>query len=70
MKEQVLLSYKKGITRTPSDLLCEDGDLAECVNLEVRNEELVPMEMPVDMGVTLASGEELVHVHNISQVGR
>lgn len=70
MKEQVLLSYKKGITRTPSDLLCEDGDLAECVNLEVRNEELVPMEMPVDMGVTLASGEELVHVHNIGQVGR
>lgn len=70
MKEQVLLSYEKGITRTPSDFLCEDGDLAECVNLEVRNEELVPMEMPVDMGVTLASGEELVYVHNISQAGR
>lgn len=70
MKEQVILSYTKGITRTPSDFLCEDGELAECVNLEVKGQELVPIEMPVDMGVTLGANEELVYVHNIGQSSR
>ena len=70
MKEQILLLYKKGITRTPSDLLCSDGELAECVNLEVKGEELVPMEMPVDIGVSLNTNEELICVHNISQINR
>lgn len=70
MKEIKTISYLKGITRTPSDFLCEDGDLAECVNLEVRGQELVPIEMPVYMGVTLGAGEELVYVHAISQQDR
>lgn len=70
MKDQVLLSYTKGITRTPSDFLCGDGELAESINLSVKGEELVPMELPVDMGVTLGANEELIYVHSISQVDR
>lgn len=63
MKEQVVLSYTKGIVNTPSDVLSEDGMLDECVNLEVKSGELVPMEMPVKIGVTLDEGEKLVLVH-------
>lgn len=65
MKEKVVISYSKGITHSPSDLVCDDGELEECVNLEVRNGELVPMEMPVPIGVTLGSEEVLVLVHDI-----
>ena len=65
MKEKILLSYTHGITNSPSDTLCGDGELAECVNLELKNQELVPMEMPVKLGFSLAEGEKLVHVHNI-----
>ena len=64
MKEKILLTYRKGITHSPSDMLCEDGDLEECVNLEVKGQELVPMEMPVKLGFSLESGESLILVHN------
>lgn len=70
MKEKILLSYTHGITNSPSDTLCGDGELAECVNLELKNQELVPMEMPVKLGFTLASGEKLVLVHNIKTGGK
>lgn len=70
MKEKVLISYLKGITRTPSDLLNTDGELAECVNLEVRNEELSPVEMPVKMGVFMDEGERLMLVHHIKSSGK
>jgi hypothetical protein len=64
MKEKVVLTYSKGITHSPSDLICGDGELEECVNLEVKNGELVPMEMPVKLGVSLAEGEKLLLVHD------
>lgn len=64
MKEKVLLSYGKGITHSPSDLLCGDGELEECVNLEVKEGELVPMEMPVMLPFSLEEGEYLLLVHN------
>ena len=70
MKEKILLSYTHGITNSPSDTLCGDGELAECVNLELKNQELVPMEMPVKLGFTLDSGEKLVLVHNIKTGGK
>lgn len=65
MKEKVVISYSKGISHSPSDLLCGDGELEECVNLEVRNGEIAPMEMPVPIGVKLNPGEVLVLVHDI-----
>lgn len=42
------ISYKAGITRTPSDFLCQDGELAECINLTTDNEELKPIVMPAE----------------------
>ena len=70
MKEKILLSYAKGITNSPSDLLCSDGELAECVNLEVKDGELVPAEMPVKMCVSMDEDEVLVLVHNIKSYGK
>lgn len=64
MKEKVIISYGKGITHSPSDILCNDGDLEECVNLEVRDGELVPMEMPVKLPFSLSEGERLILIHN------
>ena len=32
MEQEHRISYKAGITRTPSDFLCSDGELAECIN--------------------------------------
>ena len=54
--ERKNIAYTKGITRSPSDMLCSDGELAECVNLEVRNEELVPMEIPSKLGFSCSEG--------------
>ena len=64
MMEKIIISYAKGITHSPSDLICTDGELEDCVNIEVRNEELVPMEMPVKLPFSLDAGERLVLIHN------
>lgn len=64
MKEQKIISYAKGITHSPSDMICGDGELEECVNLEVKSEELVPMEMPVKLPFSLGTEEKLLLVHN------
>ena len=62
MKEKVIISYGKGITHSPSDILCNDGDLEECVNLEVKNGELSPTEMPSVLGLELEEGERIIEL--------
>jgi len=64
MKEKVIISYGKGITHSPSDILCNDGDLEDCVNLEVKNGELSPTEMPSLLELELGVDERLILVHN------
>lgn len=60
------ISYLKGITRSPSDLLCSDGELAECINLEVKNQEIVPMDLPNELSISLDNNEKLLYIHTIS----
>lgn len=48
MKEEKRITYQAGITRTPSDFLCKDGELAECINLTTDNEELKPVVQPAE----------------------
>lgn len=66
MKEEKRITYQAGITRTPSDFLCKDGELAECINLTTDHEELKPLVQPaltVEIGIQnimLA----YVHSHN------
>lgn len=61
MKQEKRITYRAGITRTPSDFLCQDGELAECINLTTDDEELKPMVKPV--GLMQASGRTLLYVH-------
>lgn len=46
MEQEHRITYKAGITRSPSDFLCQDGELAECINLTTDNEELKPIVQP------------------------
>lgn len=70
MKEQAVISYASGMTNMPSDFTCNDGDLSECVNLEVKNGELKPVEMPVKLPFTLSGSQKLLYVHTIKETGR
>lgn len=56
MEQEHRITYKAGITRTPSDFLCQDGELAECINLTTDNEELKPMVQPAEY-ITSATGQ-------------
>lgn len=39
-KTEHRIVYKAGVTRRPSDFLCQDGELAECINMATDGEEL------------------------------
>lgn len=78
MEQEHRITYKAGITRTPSDFLCEDGTLAECINLATDNEELKPMVQPAEFmtvgfptGAVLGESEmRLFYVHKINDISR
>lgn len=61
-KTEHRIAYKAGITRTPSDFLCEDGELAECINLTTENEELKVVPQPESM-FGGAAKDPLIYVH-------
>ena len=61
MNEEKRITYQAGITRTPSDFLCKDGELAECINLATDHEELKPIVQPavVVTGAKTASNTDI-----------
>ena len=63
MKEEKRISYGAGVTRKPSDFLCGDGELAECINLTSDGEELKVM-VPL-MEKTGMESKKLVFVHKL-----
>lgn len=70
MKEEKRISYRAGITRKPSDFLCEDGELEECINLTTDGEELkVVTDARNLFGGTALSGR-LLFVHNLPDGGK
>lgn len=62
--EQDNISLSHGIHRTPA--LGADGELSECVNLIPQAGELVNIQEPVPVGITLAEGQKLLLVHETS----
>lgn len=58
------ISLKYGISRAPS--VGTEGTLAECVNLVPKNGELVPLEEPKELGITIPDGYELEIAHTTS----
>ena len=59
--EQQDISLSYGIRRSPS--IGSEGELSECVNLIPRNGELVNIQPPKALGISLPSGARLVFVH-------
>ena len=58
----------RGISRTPSDRMTQDGGLAECLNLQLDHGELVPMPKPADitedvLGDSVTNYELVLHIH-------
>jgi len=69
MKEEKRITYQAGITLTPSDFLCKDGDLAECINLTTDHEELKTMVQPREKQ-TINSDYTLVYIHSFNGTTR
>ena len=67
-KTEHRISYKAGITRRPSDFLCEDGELAECINLTTDNEELKVVSQPELFMTVSGVAFILLYVHTVNGV--
>ena len=59
--EQQDISLSYGIHRSPS--IGNEGELSECVNLIPKNGELVNIQPPKELGITLPEGSILMYVH-------
>ena len=67
-KTEHRISYKAGITRRPSDFFCEDGELAECINLTTDNEELKVVSQPELFMTVGGVAFILLYVHTVNGV--
>lgn len=67
MEQEHRITYKAGITRKPSDFLCQDGELAECINLTTDNEELKPVVQPEEKHSIGNADTTLVYVHKFGE---
>lgn len=58
----------KGLTNSPSDYNCQDGELATCLNLINEDGALHPMQQPVvaEQNITLAVGDTIELVHKVT----
>lgn len=59
--EQKIIGLSKGIRRNPAS--SDDGELAECINLVVRNGEIRNAPVLTDMNVEIPEGYKLVYIH-------
>lgn len=59
--EQQDISLSYGIHRSPS--IGNEGELSECVNLIPKNGELVNIQPPKELDITLPEGSILIYVH-------
>jgi hypothetical protein len=62
--EEKTLSFGYGIRRSPS--IGDEGELSECVNLIPKNGELVNIQPPKAMGITLDNGQTILYIHRTS----
>ena len=62
MKEEKRISYQAGITRKPSDFLCQEGELAECINMTSDGEEL---KVLTPLSIKNAADKKLLFVHKL-----
>ena len=77
MKQQQI-TYDKGITYVPSDVLCSDNALSECVGMTYENGEMKPIQIPSALftsavatdGVTPMAIPYLLYIHEFNDEKR
>lgn len=69
MKKEKRISYEGGITRMPSDFLCKEGELAECINLVTDHEELKVNTVAKEL-FTTTDGVTILYVHKFNNTSR
>lgn len=64
-RQEVIL---KGLTHSPSDYDCQDGELATCLNLINEDGALHPIQQPVvaEQNITLDAGDTIELVHKVT----
>lgn len=64
-RQEVIL---KGLTHSPSDYDCQDGELATCLNLINEDGALHPIQQPVvtEQNITLDEGDTIELVHKVT----
>lgn len=64
-RQEVIL---KGLTHSPSDYDCQDGELATCLNLINEDGALHPIHQPVvaEQNITLDAGDTIELVHKVT----
>lgn len=64
-RQEVIL---KGLTHSPSDYNCQDGELATCLNLINEDGALHPIHQPVvaEQNITLDAGDTIELVHKVT----
>lgn len=71
MEQEHRITYKAGITRAPSDFLCAEGELAECINMVTDKEELKPMVQPVKrFDSSITEYNTMIYVHSFNNEKR
>lgn len=64
--ETKTLSFSKGVTNVPSDLLCEDSELLESDGFIFRDGEMKPIQKPVSIGNNTSLEGKLMYVHKLA----
>lgn len=60
--KQQQLTFDKGITNVPSDAICSDNTLEECVGMIYDDNEYRPIQKPVE-SVELPEGHTILYIH-------
>ncbi len=61
--KQQQLTFDKGITNVPSDAVCSDNTLQDCVGLTYEDGEHRVIQKPADYYAQLPEGHTLLYVH-------
>lgn len=68
IEKQQQLTFNKGITNVPSDAICDDGELSDCVGFTSENGELKPIQKAKTSSVGVTSGHTLQYVHKGNRI--
>jgi len=70
-EKQQQLTFEKGITCIPSDAICSDNALSQCVGMTYNDGEMRPIQKPNQIeGIVIPTGGAFVYVHRTNKSTR